>query len=183
MCQSIEFHEGGRRHQENAKKKLEQARKRSSENEKEKQNIAKTVSAIEHAALIAYQQDVAGGRAKKAKIPVVLSPEVEREQQLQQLLAMDQEEVQREVEKKEIEEKAQQKILEIQGKALETAYKAYSTSYVHSVSWQPCYTPEGYTYFYNSATGGMYVLLMELYDWEVHVFTVCHSLATHLATH
>lgn len=154
--QSIEFHESGRRHQENVKKKLEQARKRSAENEKEKLNIAKTISAIEHAALSAYQNDLAGGKAKKAKKPAVISPEVEREQQIQQFLAMDQEELEREMEKKVIEEKVQQKIIEIQDKALESAYQAYSTSYVHSVSWQQCFTPEGYVYYYNSATGGMY---------------------------
>lgn len=107
--------------------------------------------------MIAYQQDISGGKVKKAKMPAVLSPEIEREQQLQQLLAMDQEELEREMEKKEIEEKAQQKILEIQGKALESAYKAYSTSYVHSVSWQQCYTLEGYPYYYNSATGGKFI--------------------------
>jgi predicted type IV restriction endonuclease len=100
---------------------------------------------------------VAGGKVKKAKMPTVSSPEDEREQQIQQLLAMDQEELEREMEKKEIEEKAQQKIMEIQEQALESAYQAYSTSYVNSVSWQQCFSPEGYIYFYNSATGGMYL--------------------------
>lgn len=140
------------------KKKLAQARTRSADNEKEKQSIAKTLHAIEHAALCAYQRDLAGGHVKRAKEPVVASPEMEHIQKIQQILAMDQEELEKEMEKKEIEEKAQQKLQEIQDKALETAYKAYSTSYLHSVSWQQCYSPQGYPYYYNTETGGMWMI-------------------------
>lgn len=155
-CKSIEFHEGGRRHQANVKKQLQQARTRSAENAKEKLNVEKTLSAIEHVAFSAYQKDLAGGHVKKAKLPV--SPVVEQSQLVQDSMSPDEQALEREMEKKVIEFKAQQKVQEIQTKALEQAYQSYSSSYIYatqSVSpWQQCYSPEGYVYYYNSMTGG-----------------------------
>ena len=149
VIQSIEFHEGGRRHQGNVQKQLREARTRSSQNAKEQLNIEKTLSAIEHAAFSAYQQDIAGGKVKKAKVPLV-STEAEQLLQVQEFLAGEQEKVEKELEKKKIEAHAKQKVEEIQSKALESAYKAYSSNY----AWQQCYSSEGYPYFYNSVTGG-----------------------------
>lgn len=156
---SIDFHEGGRRHQENAKKRLEQARVRSAENIKEKQNLAKTLSAIEYAAFNAYQQDLAGGRVKDAKLPV--SPEVEQVCKLQDYLTTEQQKLERELEKKKIEANARQKVQEIQTKILEKSYQAYSSSYLSGTQdpslWQQGYSPEGYIYYYNTVTGGIIV--------------------------
>lgn len=140
-------------------KQLQQARTRSAENQKEKLNIEKTISAIEHAAFSAYQQDLAGGRVKKAKLPV--HPVVEQTHSLQEYLDAEQQKVERELEKKMIEVKAHQKIQDIQTKALEQAYQSYSSSYLSAPvpqgasPWQQCYSPEGYVYYYNSVTRGM----------------------------
>ena len=153
--QSIEFHEGGRRHQGNAKKKLQEARTRSAENAKEKLNIEKTLSAIEQAAFSAYQKDLAGGKVKKAKPKAPVSAEAEQLLQVQEYLLEEREKVEKVLEKKKIEANAQKKVQEIQDKALETAYEAYSTAYQVALSWQQCYSPEGYPYYYNTASGGI----------------------------
>lgn len=140
------------------KKKLQEARTRSTANEKERLSIEKTLHAIEHAAVNAYQQDLAGGRVKDAKIPHPVIPELELAQMTQQYLATEQLKEERELEKKKIEANAQQKIQEIQAKALETAYNAYSSSYLsapqNTAPWQQCYSPEGYIYYCNTVTGG-----------------------------
>ena len=136
------------------KKQLQTARTRSAENEKERLNVERTLAAVEHAALSAYQQDLAGGRVKKAKLPV--SPVVQQAHKIQEYMSAEEDIFEREMEKKVIEVKAQQKIQEIQSKALEQAYQSYSMSYLESTSWQQCYTPEGYVYYYNSTTGGRF---------------------------
>lgn len=127
--------------------------------------MEKTLHAIEHAALSAYQRDLAGGHAKKAKLPVSTQDEEEQlaQQQARMYLAMEEEKYEREVEKKKIEAHAQEKIQQIQKEALEKAYKSYSSSYLsasyNAVPWQQCSSPEGYVYYYNTATGGMYVCM------------------------
>lgn len=110
------------------------------------------MSEIEHAALGAYQKDLEGGQVKKAKVPV--TPEINQLEQIQLFLKAEQESAERELEKKKIEALAQQKVQEIQTKAAVEAYNAYSSSYIVQSSWQQCYSPEGYIYYYNSATGG-----------------------------
>ncbi len=162
VVQCIEFHEGGRRHQDNVKKQLEQARKRATANAKEKLDIEKTLGAIEHAALAAYQRDLAGGKVKKAKMPVPVTAETEQLLQVQNFLAIEQQKAEKELEKKKIEANAMKTVQELQSKALETAYLAYSSCAppppppaVQGVaSWQQCYSPEGYLYYYNTATRG-----------------------------
>ncbi len=133
---------------------------RSAEDAKEKQNIAKTIHAIEHAALSAYQHDLAGGRVKRAKMPV--TPVLDQSQDLKAFLAMEQEKEEREEEKKKIEEHAQKKLQEIQTKAIETAYQAYSNSYIsahQTTPWRQCRSPEGYVYYYNAVTGGRDIIV------------------------
>ena len=71
---------------------------------------------------------------------------------MQDFLTQEQQKIERELEKKSIEFKAQQKIQEIQTQALQKAYQSYTTSYLSP--WQQAYSPEGYVYYYNTATGG-----------------------------
>lgn len=121
------------------------------------------MNAIEQAALNAYQQDLAGGKVKKAKPKAPISAEAEQLLQLQDFLALEQQKAEKELEKKKIEANAYQKIQEIQSKALETAYEAYSSSYALSqaaASWQQSYSPEGYPYYYNTATGGTITMIL-----------------------
>ena len=150
FAQSRDFHEGGRRHQANAKKQLEDARARSLKNSKEQLNLEKTLRAIEHAAFDSYQQDMAGV-TKKAKLP---RPGMEQLTQTQQFLAAEQQTLEREREKEKIMAMAQERMQEIQTKAAtEAAQKAYS-AIVDVSEWEQCYSPEGYVYYYNSKTGG-----------------------------
>ena len=132
--------------------------------------MAKTLAVIEHAALGAYQKDLSGGPAAKAKLPLPVITDEEHAQQIQQYLAAEKQSAEREAEKKKIEENAQQKVQEIQTKALENAYQAYSSSYLIASAWHQCLTPEGFVYFYNSRTGG----IPELYrlNWLLYIIYI-----------
>ena len=93
---------------------------------------------------------------KKAKPKAPVTAEAEQLLQVQEYLIEEREKVEKVLEKKKIEEHAQKKVQEIQTKALENAYQAYSTAYQIASSWQQCFSPEGYPYFYNTTTGGIY---------------------------
>ncbi|CAI8051705.1 WW domain-binding protein 4, partial [Geodia barretti] len=67
---SVDFHERGRRHQENVKKMLSSARQRSAENEKTALQTKEILASIEMAAAAAYLKDLEGGDPADARPPL-----------------------------------------------------------------------------------------------------------------
>jgi len=58
--QSVEFHEKGRRHQENVKKKLKTISRNSAKTQREMDKVDSTLKRMEAAAMAAYRKDVEG---------------------------------------------------------------------------------------------------------------------------
>ncbi len=114
------------------------------------------MDAIEAAAFNAYQRDMSGAPAKKAKMPV---PGMEETRQVQDYLANELATLERESEKRKIEAKAKLKIQELQ---TEAALKTAANNAV-MLSWQQCYSPEGHVYYYNTATGGIIYMYVCMY--------------------
>lgn len=100
------------------------------------------------------------GVTKKAKLP---RPELEQTSRAEQFLVSEQQTLEREKEKERIKTLAQQRVQEIQTKASLEAVQL-SCSATHPMTqmgseckWQQCYSPEGYVYYYNNDTGGIYI--------------------------
>eukprot|EP00731_Ephydatia_muelleri_P030924 Em0022g438a len=177
--QSIDFHESGKRHQESVRKNLEDTRKRATAKEKEKEKLEKSLSSIEHAALQAYQKDLAqmlglsveGNGGTGASTPLTLPPSVERTeqtevqlqqlQQIQQFIALQK---QRD-EKKQLEEfvlTQKKKVASEMGyepSPLDLPVSSEPVPPPAPPQWVEATSPEGHTYYYNVLTG--------VSQWEV----------------
>ena len=154
--QSIDFHEGGRRHKANVQKQLKDARFRSSENEKEQAKTNQTLAAIEQAALQAYQRDLAVQFGEAAPQEASIKAIALREkyggevdfnavQTRQQTEEQDTAKI-----KDEIQANVQKKVEELQRQKQEAAAQQAAAQ----CPWQLCYSPEGYPYYYNTTTFG-----------------------------
>ena len=156
--QSIDFHEGGRRHKANVEKQLKQARFRSTENEKEQAKTDHTLAAIEQAALQAYQKDLAVqfGEASVGKADVKMIALREKYGGEIDVTghgraeAAPQEEQETSKIKDEIQANVQKKLEELQRQKQAVAAQQAAAQ----CPWQLLYSPEGYPYYYNSTTGG-----------------------------
>ena len=139
------------------KKQLRQARAKHVENEKEQQKTAKTLAAIEQAAIQAYEKDLAveygAGtvqEASQAKIAQQVNPQLQHVQVVGSTLHLQQQQQQ---EQEDIKQKIQENI---EKKLKELKKQQTDKQSAEQPKWQQFTSPEGYQYYYNSETGGMH---------------------------
>lgn len=137
---------------------MKQARFRAAENQKQQEKTEHTLAAIEQAALQAYQKDLAvqfgEAEAKKASIKMIaLREKYGGEVDLTgNSTAHRREEQDTSKIKDEIQANVQKKLEELQRQKQAAAAQQVTAQ----CPWQLYYSPEGYPYYYNTATGGMY---------------------------
>lgn len=139
--QSVSFHEQGRRHKGNVERQLREARSNASEAEKDRKKTEAMLASIEHAALSAYHKDLTGEESDKPKKKTIrpLSEEEEHQRKVLGIASTIAYEKRKEVEKHTIKENIEKKMQQLKQE---------------SMAWQPLISPEGYTYYYNTMTGG-----------------------------
>ena len=143
---------------------MKEARFRAAENEKEQTKNERTLAAIEQAALQAYQKDLAvefgEAEAKKASIKMIaLREKYGGEVDIGGCPAAAQQEEQDTSKiKDEIQANVQRKLEELQRQKQAAAAQEAAAQ----CPWQLYYSPEGYPYYYNTTTGGMYTVILSL---------------------
>lgn len=125
---SIEFHERGKNHKENVVNKISEIKQKSMEKAKEEAKATKEFAAMEEAALKAYQEDLKRLGSDQVPTGQIATQSVLLERQI----------------KTKAEKHTSTRTDEIPTRTDEWAVK---DEWVEGVS------PEGYTYYYNAATG------------------------------
>ena len=159
---------------------MKEARFRAAENEKEQTKTEHTLAAIEQAALQAYQKDLAvefgEAEAKKASIKMIaLREKYGGEVDIGgRPAAAQQEEQDTSKIKDEIQANVQRKLEELQRQKQAAAAQEAAAQ----CPWQLYYSPEGYPYYYNTTTGGIYVYcyLISLCVFPFFISSPLHSL-------
>ncbi|XP_062613986.1 WW domain-binding protein 4-like [Saccostrea cucullata] len=130
---SVDFHEKGKKHQENVKRKIDEVRKKGITDAKKKEELEDDIQKMEKAALEAFKKDLASDPELAAKYGVRVRSEAEKEADRK---------------KKEKEEStAKQKALEeVEKKLLEAEKKKKEGE------WYEAKSAEGYTYYWNTVT-------------------------------
>lgn len=128
---SVEFHEKGKRHQENVEKKIGELRKKGQKDYEEKKKMDSDLRKMNEAALKAYQKDIARdpSLARELKLQTTSLPELKPQES-------------------KIEKPAK-KGLKASSKKVANAKGKTSVK-----SWFEAKTEEGNTYYWNSETGG-----------------------------
>ncbi|KAJ6661674.1 hypothetical protein lerEdw1_013196 [Lerista edwardsae] len=134
---SIEFHERGKNHKENVAKKISEIKKKSLEKAKEEEKMSKEFAAMEEAAMKAYQEDLKrlGQTFEKTECAAQTTAPKKQEEKKQ---------------KRKKEKIALEKI------AIEAIIKGKGTKGTPSSEtkeWVRGFSPEGYTYYYNTVSG------------------------------
>uniref|UniRef100_A0A8W8L767 WW domain-binding protein 4 n=4 Tax=Magallana gigas TaxID=29159 RepID=A0A8W8L767_MAGGI len=123
---SVDFHEKGKKHQENVKRKIEDVRKKGIKDAKQKEELEDDIQKMEKAALEAFKKDLAGDPELAAKYGVRVRSEAEKEAEKKQ--------------KEKASDIAKQKALE----AIEKKRK--------EGEWYEAKSAEGYTYYWNTVS-------------------------------
>ena len=142
LLQSVSFHEQGRRHKANVQRQLKESRSNASEAAKDKKKTEAILASIEHAAISAYHKDLTvsdSGTSANRTIQLATDEEEEHARKVLEIASTIAAEKNREVEKITIQENITKKVGQLKAE---------------SMAWQPLISPQGYTYYYNSITGG-----------------------------
>ncbi|KAK3599512.1 hypothetical protein CHS0354_006641 [Potamilus streckersoni] len=121
---SVEFHEKGKRHQENVKRKIDDVRKKSIDNAKKKEEENDYMKQMEKAALAAFKKDLEQNPELAAHYKAKIK------------------------EKKEKDKKGEEKSSDTSVQAPAEPQLATPSE----IEWYEALSPEGYTYYWNTVT-------------------------------
>lgn len=176
--QSIVFHEGGKKHKANVAKKLVEIGRKSEKDAKERQKVDQQIRQMEDAALKAYAQDIARGgdiSTQEMNASVAAATAAFEEQSTASSSSSSRQGIgpsampPRKVDPMlqglpedflEIEEKAK--------RAKQTNKRAAGDGSKEQSMWVEAVTDEGYSYYWNVKSGGIYLhtlILMTLFNF------------------
>uniref|UniRef100_A0A2C9L3S8 WW domain-binding protein 4 n=1 Tax=Biomphalaria glabrata TaxID=6526 RepID=A0A2C9L3S8_BIOGL len=127
---SVDFHERGKRHQENVELRLKEVRKKSLQKSADDEQLKKDMDKMEKAALEAFKKDLKDNPELAAKYGVSLEPKPQPSNCTEKPYQDKAKETQKE-KKEKVESKKKTKVKE----------------------WWEAVTPEGYHYYWSTATG------------------------------